>query len=77
MYIPSGYAQACKGWLGRIMSEGDDKDKASKLLADMEDTLWHLWMGRLDSHSMEFYRWLRDRKEEVAKNVHNETDNSN
>lgn len=65
MYVPKGYAQVYKTWLGRIINEASNKDKAPKLINDMEEVLWGLWMGRLDQDAMEFYRWLDSKLGEV------------
>lgn len=58
------YEEAKKVWNDRIEEAMADKSKAVDVLQSMEQTLWGLWMGRLDSTAMEFFVWLENKKTE-------------
>ena len=64
-----GNAQAAKHWIGRTIEAMADNSKLEKLLNDIEDTLFTLWMGRLRGNDMQFYKWLTYQKG-VVKNVY-------
>jgi len=56
------YEEAKKVWNNRIEEAKVEKSKAVDVLKSMNQTLWGLWMGKLDSTAMEFYSWLAEQK---------------
>jgi hypothetical protein len=76
MFFSKHYQEAANVWLARAEEAKEDEASLSKLIEDIEDTIWVLWTGQLRDDAMEFYRYLNKLKGEL-KIVYNATYQTN
>lgn len=65
-------AQAKRYWIEQVLDGMLHPPKKPMILEKMDNTLNELWMGRLDSTAMEFYKWLESKKRELEDYVHSD-----